>query len=80
MKYPDYTHWNVGFGVSWSVVTFDLRYYDTTLSAAECNIITSDHTARFDPGGVSPANPSGLTSRWCGAAVIGKLSIDVSGK
>jgi uncharacterized protein (TIGR02001 family) len=80
VEYPDYTHWNIGGGVTYKAVTFDLRYYDTTLSRIECNIITSDHTAVFNPGAVTVANPSGLTSRWCGAAVIGKLSVDISSR
>jgi uncharacterized protein (TIGR02001 family) len=66
---PDYTYWNVGVGVSYKVVTFDLRYHDTDLSTAQCFVLTGD------PRGVT----NGLgTSRWCGASVIGKLSFDLT--
>jgi Bacterial protein of unknown function (Gcw_chp) len=78
IKYPDYTTWNLGLGLNYKAVTLDLRYYDTTLSPGECNIITSDHTATFNPAAVTPANPSGLISRWCGAAYIAKISVDTT--
>ena len=64
---PDYTTWNVGFGVTYKVFTFDLRYYDTDLSKTNCFLLTSD------PSGVATA-----TSNWCGAAVIAKASFDLT--
>jgi uncharacterized protein (TIGR02001 family) len=78
VKYPDYTTWNIGLTTVYKSVGLDLRYHDTTLSRAECNIITSDHTATFSPGAITPANASGLVSRWCGAAFIAKLSFDTT--
>jgi hypothetical protein len=79
IKLPDYLTWNLGIGFTYKAVTLDLRYYDTDLSKANCNVLTGDHTATF--GGASAAsaiNPSGLVSDWCGAAFIAKLSFDSS--
>jgi hypothetical protein len=40
---------------------------------------TGDHTAAFGGGSaVTPINPSGLVSNWCGAAFIAKLSVDTA--
>ena len=64
---PDYTYWNAGFGVTYKIFSFDLRYHDTDLSKAQCFLLTSD------PRGV----PSG-ESKWCGATVIGKFSFDLT--
>ena len=64
---PDYTYWNAGFGVTYKIFTFDLRYHDTDLSEAQCFVLTGD------PRGV----PSG-SSKWCGATVIGKFSFDLT--
>lgn len=74
---PDYSTWNVGIGLTYKVVTLDFRYYDTNLSKEECNVLTSDHTATFG-GATSAINPAGLQSKWCGAAFIGKLSVDLT--
>jgi uncharacterized protein (TIGR02001 family) len=78
VKYPDYTTWNVGLAFTYKILTLDLRYFDTTLSPAECNIITSDHTATFNAGAITPANPSGLVSKWCGAAYVARISFDTT--
>ena len=64
---PDYTYWNAGFGVTYKVFTFDVRYHDTDLSKADCFLLTGD------PRGV----PSGQ-SKWCGATVVGKFSFDLT--
>jgi uncharacterized protein (TIGR02001 family) len=66
---PDYTYWNVGVGLSYKVITFDLRYHDTDLTQAQCFLITSD------PRGVTSGTGN---SRWCGASIIGKLSFDLT--
>jgi hypothetical protein len=78
IKYPDYTTWNLGVAFTYKVFTLDLRYYDTDLSKANCNVLTGDHTATFNPGAASPTNPDGLSSNWCGAAFIAKLSADLT--
>ncbi|MBX6327573.1 MAG: hypothetical protein IRY89_03280 [Pseudolabrys sp.] len=75
---PDYTTWNVGIGFTWKVFTLDLRYWDTDLSKADCNVITGDHTATFDPGSITATNPSGLASNWCGARFVARLSADLT--
>ena len=64
-------------GMSVAPVT-DLRYYDTDLSKANCNVLTGDHTASFNPAAASATNPDGLASRWCGAAFIAKFSADLT--
>ena len=65
--------------MTWKVFTLDLRYSDTDLSKSDCNAFTGDHTASFDPAAISPINPSGLSSKWCGATFIAKLSADLTG-
>lgn len=74
---PDYTTWNVGVGWTYKVFTVDLRYYDTDLSKENCNILSADHTATGG-GVVSPANPLGNQSKWCGAAFVAKLAVDLT--
>jgi len=79
IKLPDYTTWNVGLTLTYKMARLDLRYYDTDLSKANCNVLTDDHTATF--GGLSavtPINPSGLVSTWCGAAFVAKLAFDMT--
>ncbi|MGA7429325.1 MAG: TorF family putative porin [Xanthobacteraceae bacterium] len=61
VKLPDYTYWNFGFSYTYKVVTFDLRYFATTLSKQNCNLITG------------PA-PIGAGSNGCDPAIIGTLS------
>jgi uncharacterized protein (TIGR02001 family) len=75
VPYTSYLNWDLGFGVTWKIFTLDLRYYDTNLTKAECNVFTSDQTASFGAGNVTAQNPGGLGSNWCGAAFIAKLSI-----
>ena len=78
IKYPDYNTWNLGVGLTYKVFTLDLRYSDTDLSKADCNVLTGAHTASYDPANISPTNPSGLGSNWCGATFIAKLSVDLT--
>jgi uncharacterized protein (TIGR02001 family) len=61
IKLPDYTYWNFGFSYTYKVVTFDLRYFATTLSKQNCNLIT---------GTAAP----GMGSNSCDPAIIGTLS------
>ena len=77
IKYADYDTWNIGIAFTWKVFTLDLRYYDTDLSKGNCNAFTS----AFDATGttnVTPINPSGAGSNWCGAAGVAKLSFDLT--
>jgi uncharacterized protein (TIGR02001 family) len=64
---PDYTTWNVGIGATYKVFTVDVRYYDTDLSKANCELLTGD------PSGVASGS-----SKWCSATVIGKVSFDLT--
>ena len=75
---PDYYTWNVGLGFTYKAITIDLRYYDTDLSKAECNVLTGDHTATFATSNITAINPGGLGSGWCGEAFIAKLSFDTT--
>jgi hypothetical protein len=74
VPYTSYATWDAGWGWTWKVLTLDLRYYDTNLTKAECNAFTSASNSSFSPGNITPQNPTGLGSNWCGAAYIAKLS------
>jgi len=79
VKLPDYNTWNVGLTLTYKVLSLDLRYYDTDLTKANCNVLTDDQTATFGgPSAITAINPTGLVSNWCGAAFIGKLSFDTT--
>ncbi|HRK23487.1 MAG TPA: TorF family putative porin [Beijerinckiaceae bacterium] len=65
----DYTYWNAGVSYTYKAATLDLRYHDTDLSKANCFLNTSD------PRGI--VSGSGQ-SKWCGAAFIATLSLDLS--
>ncbi len=77
IPYKDYTTWNVGFGWTWKVFTVDLRYVDTNLSKGNCNAFTSDHTAAGTTN-ITPINPGGLGSNWCGGRFVARLSADLT--
>ena len=83
INYADYNTWNIGIGFTYKVFTLDFRYSDTDLSKGDCNAFTSDFSARgnlaVNAGTfVTPINPSGVGSNWCGAAGIVKLSADLT--
>jgi uncharacterized protein (TIGR02001 family) len=84
INYADYNTWNIGIGFTYKVFTLDFRYSDTNLSKGDCNAFTSDFAARGNINGttlgtsVTPINPSGVGSNWCGAAGIVKLSADLT--
>ncbi len=83
IKYADYNTWNIGVGFTYKVMTLDLRYSDTDLSKGNCNAFTSDFAARGNitastGTNITPINPSGVGSNWCGAAGIAKLSFDLT--
>lgn len=75
---PDYTAWDLGVTFTYKVFSLDFRYYDTDLSEANCNVLTSNHTADFSPGNITSINSSGLGSDWCGAAFVVKASFDLT--
>src|SRR5262245_16874153 len=70
---PAYLNWQAGVTVTRKMINLDLRYHDTNLTKENCFVFTGDPNAR--PGGRPDpvTNPNGLTSRWCGAAFVGKL-------
>ena len=76
IPYTSYTTWNIGFGITKSVFTLDFRYSGTDLNKGDCNAFTSDHTAR-ELGNVTPINPGGFGSNWCGDVfyVTGKFDL-----
>ena len=59
-------------------MNLDLRYHDTNLSKENCFLFTGDPGAA--PGGRVDllSNPQGLTSRWCGAALVAKLWFELN--
>ena len=82
INYADYNTWNIGIGFTYKVFTLDFRYSDTNLSKGDCNAFTSDFTARGNITQrrhfLTPINPAGVGSNWCGAAGIVKLSADLT--
>jgi len=76
---PSYNTWNIGIGFTYKVFTLDVRYSDTDLSKANCNVYTSDYATRnFSPSFITAVNPGGFGSNWCGATGIVKLSADLT--
>ena len=77
IKYADYDTWNVGIGFTYKVFTLDLRYSQTDLSKGNCSAFTSAFNATGTTN-VTPINPGGTGSNWCGAAGVAKLSFDLT--
>ena len=75
VPYTSYWNWDAGLGFTWKIFTLDLRYYQSNLTKAQCNVFTSDQTATFNAGNVTAQNPGGLGSNWCGADFVAKLSV-----
>src|SRR5258707_5012642 len=74
---PSYNTWNIGIGFTYKVFTLDLRYSDTDLSKGNCSAFTGAFNASGNTN-VTPINPGGTGSNWCGAAGIAKLSADLT--
>ncbi len=64
-KIPDYTYWNLGASYTYKALTFDLRYFATTLSKQSCFLITGTGQA-------------GIGSNGCEPAIIGTLSWNIN--
>jgi uncharacterized protein Gcw-chp len=77
IPYKSYDTWNVGIGFTYKVFTLDLRYSDTDLNKGDCNAFTSAFNSTGTTN-VTPINPTGASSNWCGAAGIAKLSFDLT--
>ena len=69
---PEAGSYAVGIGFTWKVLTLDLRYIDTNLSKADCNVITGDPHASYN------SSTGMYESNWCGARFVARLSADVS--
>jgi uncharacterized protein (TIGR02001 family) len=54
-RLPDYTYWNFGFSYTYKALTFDLRYFATTLSKQSCFLITGTGQAAAGSNGCDPA-------------------------
>jgi hypothetical protein len=65
---PSYRNWDAGLAFTWKIFTLDLRYYQSSLTKAQCNLFTGDQTATLNGAGI-------LESSWCGADFVAKLSI-----
>jgi hypothetical protein len=74
VPYQSYWTWDVGVSFTYKAFTLDLRYYDTNLTKAQCNVFDSDHTSTFNASNITNLNPGGLGSNWCDAAFVAKLS------
>jgi uncharacterized protein (TIGR02001 family) len=77
IPYASYDTWNIGVGLTYKVFTLDLRYSGTDLSKGNCNAFTSAFNAS-GTSNVTPINPGGAGSNWCGSAGIVKLSADLT--
>jgi Bacterial protein of unknown function (Gcw_chp) len=77
VKYKSYATWDVGVGFTWKVLTLDLRYYDTNLSKADCNVFTSANNVNISASNVTLTNPTGAGTNWCSAAFVAKLSASI---
>jgi uncharacterized protein (TIGR02001 family) len=77
IPYKSYANWDAGFGLTYKAFTLDLRYYQSDLNQGDCNAFTSSQTAGGSSS-VTPINPSGLGSNWCGAAYIAKLTFQTN--
>ena len=64
-KIPDYAYWNFGASYTYKALTFDLRYFATTLSKQSCFLITGTGQA-------------GIGSNGCAPAIIGTLSWNIN--
>jgi len=80
---PDYWTWNVGLAFTYKVFTLDVRYYDTDLSKANCNVLTADPGAALSSGFITPLNPGpgggvAAGSKWCNGTVVAAFKADLT--
>jgi hypothetical protein len=78
IPFKSYTNWDVGVAFTWKQFTLDLRYFDTDLNKGDCNAFTSAQNATGPGSSVTPINPAGFGTNWCGATFIAKLSVDLT--
>ena len=77
IPYASYDTWNIGIGFTYKVFTLDLRYSGSDLSKGNCSAFTSAFNASGTTN-VTPINPGGAGSNWCGSVGIVKLSADLT--
>jgi hypothetical protein len=78
IPYHSYANWDVGLGFTYKQFTLDLRYYDTNLNKGDCNAFTSaQNGSGFN--NVTPINPGGAGTNWCGATFVAKIAVDLTG-
>jgi len=77
IPFASYNTWNIGIGFTYKVFTLDIRYSDTNLSKGNCNAFANAFNASGTTS-VTPINPGGAGSNWCGATGIVKLSADLT--
>ena len=78
---PSYTHWYLGIAFAYKdAITFDLTYHNTDMSKENCFVFTGDPTAAAGGAIDLVTNPLGLRSNWCGPALVGTLSFEISAK
>jgi uncharacterized protein (TIGR02001 family) len=78
IPYTSYTNWDVGLAFTWKQFTLDLRYFDTNLNKGDCNAFTSAQNGTGPGSNITPINPGGFGTNWCGATFIAKLSVDLT--
>ncbi len=69
-NFPNYWSWNAGVSYAWKNATFDLRYYGSQLSRAQCYAVSSD------PSGNKVGQPFTGVSSWCGNRVMASVAVD----
>jgi hypothetical protein len=77
IPYHSYANWDVGLAFTYKQFTLDLRYYDTNLNKGDCNAFTSSQSAS-GINNVTPINPGGAGTNWCGATFVAKISVDLT--
>jgi uncharacterized protein (TIGR02001 family) len=78
VPYTSYWNWDAGLGFTYKAFSLDLRYYDTNLTKAECNVFTSASNSSFSASYATNQNPGGYGSNWCSTAFIAKLQFQTN--
>jgi uncharacterized protein (TIGR02001 family) len=71
---PGYNYWNVGLTYVWKFITFDVRYYGTSLSRAQAYILTGIPNSGNVQSGFS------TTSSYADDRFVATLSFDLTSK
>ncbi|MFO1115001.1 MAG: TorF family putative porin [Beijerinckiaceae bacterium] len=71
LKFASYNSWNLGASYTYKALTFDLRYYGSSMGQVACALNSSDPAANL-PTAVALVG----RSNWCGNRIVAALSID----